>query len=256
MADALYELHNQFSWHLMAIRLDEIFRVWPAREERIELTGHWHALSAIIATIILLYMATSSVSKARYVNFMDGQSSVSDIALAGVTIFEMKRLFITEAEQQPLVNGLMYAIDFGLGALLVLLAIVMVWRLAIFSKRRVNGLSKRNRTLRGGGGMKNLIPTLILAIFVLTSCKPVDLNAPIPDFDTGIDPDSWVTIPAGEFFFGQHEEIQTTESYEIMVTLVTTSQYADFLNLAVLTGMPKWMQTRWLGITLVMFSGV
>ena len=53
----------------------------------------------------------------------------SDIALAGVTIFEMKRLFITEAVQQPLVNGLMYAIDFGLGMLLVLLAIVMVWRL-------------------------------------------------------------------------------------------------------------------------------
>ncbi|MCK7526989.1 MAG: hypothetical protein MZV64_59985 [Ignavibacteriales bacterium] len=39
----------------MAVRLDEIFRVWPAREERIELTGHWHVLSAIIATIILLY---------------------------------------------------------------------------------------------------------------------------------------------------------------------------------------------------------
>ena len=33
----------------------QIFRIWPAHEERIELTGHWHALSAIIATIILLY---------------------------------------------------------------------------------------------------------------------------------------------------------------------------------------------------------
>jgi len=54
---------------------------------------------------------------------------LSDIALAGVTIFEMKRLFITEAEQQPLVNTLMYMIDFGLSMLLVLLAIVMVWRL-------------------------------------------------------------------------------------------------------------------------------
>ncbi len=39
----------------MAIRLEQIFRVWPAREERIELTGHWHVLSAIVATIILLY---------------------------------------------------------------------------------------------------------------------------------------------------------------------------------------------------------
>jgi len=42
----------------MAVKLDEIFRVWPAREERIELTGHWHALSAIIATIILMGGAT------------------------------------------------------------------------------------------------------------------------------------------------------------------------------------------------------
>ena len=41
----------------------------------------------------------------------------------------MKRLFITEAEQQPLVNILMYLMDFGLGMLLALLAVVMVWRL-------------------------------------------------------------------------------------------------------------------------------
>ena len=41
----------------------------------------------------------------------------------------MKRLFISEAEQQPLVNGLMLALDFGLGMLMVLLAVVLVWRL-------------------------------------------------------------------------------------------------------------------------------
>jgi len=87
----------------MAIRLDEVFRLWPAREERIELTGHWHALSAIVATIILMYYGDM-------------------LGLKG-------RLFIEEAVQQPLVNWLMYAIDFGLGMLLVLLAIVMVWRL-------------------------------------------------------------------------------------------------------------------------------
>src|SRR3990172_4838903 len=114
----------------MAVRLDEIFRVWPAREERIELTGHWHALSAIIATIILLYYGDMIGLKGR-VRQLFGWSVLilSDIALAAVTIFEMKRLFITEAEQQPLVNGLMYAIDFGLGMLLTLLAVVMVWRL-------------------------------------------------------------------------------------------------------------------------------
>jgi hypothetical protein len=114
----------------MAIKLDEIFRVWPAREERIELTGHWHALSAIIATIILMYYGDMLGLKGR-VRQLYGWSIIflSDIALGAVTVFEMKRLFISEAEQQPLVNLLMYMIDFGLGMLLVLLAIVMVWRL-------------------------------------------------------------------------------------------------------------------------------
>jgi hypothetical protein len=114
----------------MAIKLDEIFRVWPAREERIELTGHWHVLSAIIATIILLYYGDMLGLKGK-IRQLYGWSIIflSDIAFGAVTIFEMKRLWVTEAEQQPLVNGLMYAIDFGLGMLLVLLAIVMVWRL-------------------------------------------------------------------------------------------------------------------------------
>jgi len=114
----------------MAIRLDEIFRVWPAREERIELTGHWHALSAIIATIILMYYGDMLGLKGK-VRQLYGWGIIifSDIALAAVTVFEMKRLFISKATQQPLVNVLMYAIDFGLGMLLVLLAVVMVWRL-------------------------------------------------------------------------------------------------------------------------------
>jgi hypothetical protein len=114
----------------MAVKLDEIFRVWPAREERIELTGHWHALSAIIATIILMYYGDMIGLKGK-VRQIYGWSILflSDVALGAVTIFEMKRLIVSEAEQQPLVNGLMYAIDFGLGLLLVLLAAVMIWRL-------------------------------------------------------------------------------------------------------------------------------
>jgi len=114
----------------MAIKLDEIFRVWPAREERIELTGHWHVLSAIIATIILMYYGDMLGLKGRLRQLYGwGLIVLSDIAFASVTIFEMKRLFISEAEQQPLVNALMYAMDGGLGLLLLLLAIVMVWRL-------------------------------------------------------------------------------------------------------------------------------
>jgi hypothetical protein len=114
----------------MAIRLDEIFRVWPAREERIELTGHWHVLSAIVATIILMYYGDMIGLKGK-IRQLYGWNLIilSDIAFGAVTIFEMKRLFISEAEQQPLINLLMYAMDFGLAMLLLLLAIVMVWRL-------------------------------------------------------------------------------------------------------------------------------
>jgi hypothetical protein len=121
----------------MAIRLDEIFRVWPAREERIELTGHWHALSAIIATIILMYYGDILGLKGKVRQLYGwGIIVLSDIALGAVTVFEMKRLFISEAEQQPLVNLLMYLMDFGLGMLLTLLAVVMVWRLTDLFKHK------------------------------------------------------------------------------------------------------------------------
>ncbi len=120
----------------MAVKLAEIFRVWPAHEERIELTGHWHVLSAIIATIILLYYGDMLGLKGKIRKWYGWSIIIlSDIAFGAVTIFEMKRLFITEAVQQPLVNGLMYAIDFGLGMLLLLLAIVMVWRLVDLFKK-------------------------------------------------------------------------------------------------------------------------
>ena len=74
--------------------------------------------------------------------------------------------------------------------------------------------------------------TLIVATALLASCAPVDLNAPIPAFDTGIDPNTWAQVPAGEFYFGQHEDIASTGAYEIMVTDVTVSQYANFLTAA------------------------
>jgi hypothetical protein len=113
-----------------AVRLDEIFRMWPHREERIELTGHWHVLSAIIATIILMYYGDMIGLKGR-VRKLYGWAIIilSDIAFAAVTIFETKRLFVSEAAQQPLVNTLMILMDLGLGMLLVVLAMVMIWRL-------------------------------------------------------------------------------------------------------------------------------
>jgi formylglycine-generating enzyme required for sulfatase activity len=58
----------------------------------------------------------------------------------------------------------------------------------------------------------------------------------MPVYDSGIDPNTWVGVPAGEFYFGQHEDVETTPAFEIMVTDVTTAQYADFLNEALAAG--------------------
>ncbi len=120
-----------------AVRLDEIFRMWPHREERIELTGHWHVLSAIIATIILLYYGDLIGLKGKIRQLYGwGIILLSDLAFASVTIFETKRLFVDEASQQPLVNIVMLLMDFGLGMLLVILAMVMIWRLLDLFKKK------------------------------------------------------------------------------------------------------------------------
>jgi len=120
----------------MAIRLDEIFRVWPHREERVTLTGHWHILAGLIATIILFYFMDLSGVKGKLRKWAGWVIIIgSDFAFGAATIFSMKRLFVTQIEQQPLVNTTMLIIDFGLGAILVLLAIFLGWRLIdLFAK--------------------------------------------------------------------------------------------------------------------------
>lgn len=84
---------------------------------------------------------------------------------------------------------------------------------------------------------KLLLSLIALTALVLTSCAQVDLNAPIPVFDTGIDPQSWALVPAGTFFHGQQAAlVEIDYDYEIMVTNVTVSQYVDFLNAALSDG--------------------
>ena len=126
----------------MAVKLDEIFRVWPAREERIILTGHWHILAAIIATIILMYYADIAGLKGRARKLFGWTLIIcSDVAFAAVTIFAMKRLFVVELYQQQVVNWTMVFIDIGLGMILVILAVFMLWRL--FDLFKGEGLWKR-----------------------------------------------------------------------------------------------------------------
>jgi formylglycine-generating enzyme required for sulfatase activity len=85
--------------------------------------------------------------------------------------------------------------------------------------------------------MKRTPWTLMLITALLSACALVDLNAPLPSFVTGVDPQAWVTIPAGGFFQGQAAVPATIDhSYEIMVTDVTVAQYVDFLNAALADG--------------------
>jgi hypothetical protein len=114
----------------MAVRLTEIFRVWPHREERITLTGHWHILAGLIATIILLYYADRCGLKGKIRQWFGWSIIImSNLAFGSATVFSMKRLFVTEAGQQSIVNSTMLLADIGLGMVLVVLALMMIWRL-------------------------------------------------------------------------------------------------------------------------------
>jgi hypothetical protein len=121
----------------MAVKLDEIFRVWPHREERIILTGHWHILSGIIATIILFYYADLAGLKGKLRQWFGWLIIIgSDVAFGAVTVFSMKRLFVPESAQQPVVNWTMLLADIGLALVLTVLAMLMLWRLFDLFKKK------------------------------------------------------------------------------------------------------------------------
>ena len=77
---------------------------------------------------------------------------------------------------------------------------------------------------------KHIILFVGLTLILLTACQTQTTSAP-SFIDTGIDPDSWVTIPSGEFYSGQHDhEVEIPYDFEIMVSDVTNQQFAKFLN--------------------------
>jgi hypothetical protein len=121
----------------MAVTLDEVARTWLAREERVELTGHWHTLSAVIATIILLYYANMIGLKGKIRQWFGWAIIVgSDVAFMAVTFLYTKRLWVSEAGQQPMVNIAVLVADIGLVLVLVVLAALMVWRLVDLFKKK------------------------------------------------------------------------------------------------------------------------
>lgn len=120
-----------------AIRLDKTIRMWQGREERIELTGHWHILSAVIATILLLYYVDLAGLKGRARRWFGWIVIVgSDLAFFAVTLFETKRLYVTESAQQPLVDWAMILTDAGLALTLLVIGLYLLARLVdLLSKR-------------------------------------------------------------------------------------------------------------------------
>lgn len=120
-----------------AVKLDEIFRQWQFMDERALLTGHWHILATLTATILLLYYADMAGLKGRARKWFGWLVIIfSDVAFGAVTIYEMKRLFIDEGSQQPLVNRAVLAGDIGVITLLAALAALMGWRLIDLFKRK------------------------------------------------------------------------------------------------------------------------
>ena len=88
--------------------------------------------------------------------------------------------------------------------------------------------------------MKHTAIVVLLLSFLLASCAPVDLNAAVPVYDTGVDPNAWADIPAGPFLQGQFNEPATIDyDYQMMVTDVTVAQYMQFLKDALADGTIK-----------------
>ena len=113
----------------MAIKL-ELLRDWLLREERTGLVGHWHVLAAIIATILLLYYGDVVGLKGKVRKWYGWTIIIaSDLAFAMATFFYTKRLYVTESQQQPFVNTVMFLMEVGLFLVLVTVAALMVWRL-------------------------------------------------------------------------------------------------------------------------------
>lgn len=88
--------------------------------------------------------------------------------------------------------------------------------------------------------MKRALFLFVLIITLLCACQSApDIAAVKPPqyIETGVDPNAWALIPAGEFPRGQHDHMtDVAYDYEIMVTDVTNEQYAQFLNEALADG--------------------
>jgi uncharacterized membrane protein len=84
----------------------------------------------LIATIILFYFADLAGLRGKARQWFGWLVILgSDLAFGAVTVFEMKRLFVEEWQQQPVVDLSMLLNEIGLGIVLIALAAFLFWRL-------------------------------------------------------------------------------------------------------------------------------
>lgn len=120
----------------VAVKLDDIFRNWSFMEEKLILTGHWHILATLTATILLMYYADFAGLKGKARQWFGWSIIIfSDLAFAAVTVYEIKPLFIEEGYRQPIINVTNILGDIGLVVVLIALAALMVWRLIDLFKK-------------------------------------------------------------------------------------------------------------------------
>lgn len=86
---------------------------------------------------------------------------------------------------------------------------------------------------------RNIFILLIIGLF-MSGCTGPQPSQSIDLIETGVDPNTWSTIPAGLFLFGMHDKpIELNYDYQMMVTHVTNAQFAVYLKDALASGVLK-----------------
>jgi formylglycine-generating enzyme required for sulfatase activity len=87
----------------------------------------------------------------------------------------------------------------------------------------------------------SLIVLIFMFVFISCGKQPEYKHQTIKKIDTGINPNGWVLIPKGDFYYGQFPKTKESINYdyEIMITDVTNKMYADYLNKALEEGKVK-----------------
>jgi len=92
--------------------------------------------------------------------------------------------------------------------------------------------------------MKVKLFLIAIMALVLAACSAAEAGEP-PVIETGVDPEAWARVPAGEFLMGQFDHPTVIDyDYEIMVTHVTNAQFAEFLNAALADGTIRFNEDK------------